>query len=170
MRFPILFLLFSTAVSAESLPPILDYYPSCFDQPTQSLLFTGKMDTKGQLVDLGTDPRFSEVLRQLQIEAAAKDAQALTIESIDKIYPILGKVRYEGDQSVDLKITAKLFRFCQNNTALSKQQPPYNALGQKIIMTSTIVSIDAQQIIIEKAVKEPICKDPDNYIVSLEQG
>lgn len=170
MRFPILFLLFSTAVSAESLPPILDYYPACFDEPAQSLLFNSKMDTKGQLVDLGTDPRFSEVLRQLQLEAAAKDAQALTIESIDKTYPILGKVRYEGDQSVDLKITAKLFRFCKNNIALSKQQPPYNALGQKIIMTSTIVSIDAQQIVIEKPVKEPVYKDPDNYIVSLDQG
>lgn len=170
MRFSIFFLFFSAVVSAEPLPPILDFYPECSSTAPQLLVFSSKMDTKGELVDLGTDPRFSELLKQLQTEAAAKNAQALTIENIDKTYPMLGKVRYEGDQSVDLKITAKLFNFCQENTALSKQQPPYNALGQKVIATTNIVSIDAQQIVIEKVIKAPVYKEPDNHLVSLEQG
>jgi hypothetical protein len=170
MRPCILALVATSAVSAESLPPILDYYPECYNKPAQSLQFSSKLDTKGKLIDLGTDPRFAEVLTQLQMAAAKRNAQALSIEDLKKIYPVLSKVGYEGEQSVELKITATLYNFCSDNNKLSSESAPYNAQGQKVIKTARLVSIASQQIVIEKPSTEPLYKEPESYQVSLQQG
>jgi hypothetical protein len=170
MRLSFLAFVATSAVSAESLPPILDYYPECYSKPVQSLQFSSKLDTKGKLVDLGTDPRFAEVLTQLQKAAAERNAQALSIEDLKKIYPILGQVGYEGEQSVELKITATLYSFCPDNNKLRSQSTPYNAQGQKVIKTAKLVSIASQQIVIEKPSIEPLYKEPESYLVSLQHG
>lgn len=170
MRLCILALATTWAVSAESLPPILDYYPDCYNKPAQSLQFNSKLDTKGKFVDLGTDPGFAGILTQLKRAAAERNAEALIIENLDKIYPMVGKVGYEGEQSVELKISATLYSFCPDNHKLSNRSAPYNAQGQKVLKTAKLVSIDSQQIVIEKTTTEPVYKDPANYLVSAEQG
>jgi hypothetical protein len=170
MRLCILALVATSAVSAESLPPILDYYPECYTKPAQSLQFDTKLATKGKLVDLGTDPRFTEILTQVQQAAAERNAQALIIEDLKKIYPIFGKVGYEGEQSVELKITATLVHFCPDNTRLSSQSARYNSKGMRVFKIVTLVSVPPQQLVVEKSSNEAIYKGPDNYLVSIRQG
>lgn len=170
MRLSFLALVVTSAVSAESLPPILDYYPECYSEPAQSLQFSRKLHTKGEQVDLSSDPRFAEILTQLQRTAAERNAQALSIKDIKKIYPSLGQKGYKSEQSVELKITATLYNFCPDNNKLSSQSAPYNAQGQKVVKTTTLFSLASPQIVIQKPSTEPLYKEPESYLVSLQHG
>ncbi len=61
------------SVSRSRLPPILDFYPECYAETPSSLTFTSdKITTKHKLINLETDPRYAEILKQLQAKAASQ--------------------------------------------------------------------------------------------------
>jgi hypothetical protein len=162
--------LFSATLAAAPLPEILDYYPECFSGQTELAVVSARLKTDDPMAGLSAVAGFQQLLQQLQQQAAASGAEALTIEKIDKSAPVQFQKRYNDGHTATVKISAKLLHYCADNKTLSERQPPYNSMGQKIIKSTKLLSIAAKQIVIQHDAPVDLYKDPANYIVSVQQG
>ncbi|MCC2617180.1 hypothetical protein LJ739_13080 [Aestuariibacter halophilus] len=117
----------STTCEAESLPPILDYFPGCHYQTLATVTETRQLDTNLERDEFEKDKQ--RLLRQLQTAARDANADALVITDLEQKN---NRLRSESHQNlVRYTYTAKAISGCETEDPELRVASEYTETGQR---------------------------------------